>query len=59
MSKPMRSGGRPALDRMDLEKRAIAMGVFIPDNISDLRLDSLVMMAEADKVFNEKMKRRE
>ena len=43
---------------VDLEKRAIAMGVFIPDNISDLRLDSLVTQAEADKIFNEKMRRK-
>ena len=55
--KAARSGGRPGLDRMDLEKRAIAMGVFIPDNISDLRLDSLVTRAEADQILREKLKK--
>lgn len=56
--KPMRSGGRPALDRGELLKKAKALGVFFPPDISTLRIDSLVTMAEADKIFNEKMKRR-
>ena len=58
MEGEIRSGGRPKLDRMDLEQRAIAIGVFIPDDISDLRLESLVNFAEADQIFNEKMRKK-
>lgn len=54
---PPRSGGRPALNREKLLKKAIVLRVLYPEGTSTLRLDSLVTQAEADKVFNEKMKR--
>ena len=48
--------GRGKLNRAKLIRKALAMGIFVPENISTLRLESLIIRTEADIILRKKFK---